>query len=149
MLPWDRISKRYFFESDLLFRLNTLRAVTIDRPLPGRYADERSSLSVWRAACEFPVLHLRNFVKRLFYCYLLRDFNIASLNLLLAIVLLSFGLVFGMVQWVRSVQLNEFASAGTVMLAALPFILGWQALLAFFSFDLHNIPSEPVQRQFL
>jgi glycosyltransferase involved in cell wall biosynthesis len=149
MLPWDRISKRYFFESDLLFRLYTLRAVILDRPLPGRYADERSSLLVWRAACEFPFYHLRNFAKRLFYCYLLRDFNIASLNLVLAIVLLMFGTVFGAVQWVRSVQLNEFASAGTVMLAALPFILGWQALLAFFTFDLHNIPTEPLQRQYL
>ena len=30
MLPYERISRRYFFETDLLFRLNTLRAAVID-----------------------------------------------------------------------------------------------------------------------
>jgi len=30
-LPLDSISQRYFFETDMLFRLNTLRAVVVDR----------------------------------------------------------------------------------------------------------------------
>src|SRR5690606_32001950 len=32
-LPLSKISKRYFFESDMLFRLNTLRAVVHDIPM--------------------------------------------------------------------------------------------------------------------
>lgn len=31
--PFDKISNRYFFETDMLFRLNTFRAVVIDIPM--------------------------------------------------------------------------------------------------------------------
>ena len=32
-LPLGKISRRYFFETDMLFRLNTLRAVVVDVPM--------------------------------------------------------------------------------------------------------------------
>ena len=32
-LPFEKISKRYFFETDILFRLNTVRAVVVDMPM--------------------------------------------------------------------------------------------------------------------
>ena len=139
-IPWDKIHRRYFFESDLLFRLYTLRAIVVDVPMKSHYADERSNLSIVQAAIEFPVYHFRNFVKRVFYCYFLREFNIASMNLLLSIGLMGFGVSFGLVNWIRGYELNRLASAGTVMFAALPLILGWQALLSFFAFDVGNVP---------
>src|SRR6185369_13889923 len=37
-LPLDKISQRYFFETDMLFRLNTVRAVVVDVPMDARYA---------------------------------------------------------------------------------------------------------------
>jgi len=127
--------------------LYTLRAVVVDQPLPARYAGEQSSLNVLRALTRFPIYHCTNFFKRIFYCYFLRDFNLASLNLLVAVGLLTFGLLFGITQWVRGIELQQFNSAGTVMLAALPLIMGWQALLAFLSYDMSNIPHKPLQRQ--
>jgi dolichol-phosphate mannosyltransferase len=139
-IPWDKIHRRFFFESDLLFRLYTLRAIVVDVPMKSHYADERSNLRVLDAVLQFPFLHLRNFVKRVFYCYFLREFNIASLNIILSIILIGFGTCFGMVHWIRGYEQNQFASAGTVMFAALPIILGWQALLAFFFFDVGNVP---------
>ncbi len=36
-LPMKKISPRYFFESDMLFRLNTLRAVVVDIPMDAKY----------------------------------------------------------------------------------------------------------------
>ena len=36
-LPLDRIAPRYFFESDMLFRLYTVRAVVCDVPMPALY----------------------------------------------------------------------------------------------------------------
>jgi dolichol-phosphate mannosyltransferase len=139
-IPWDKIHRRYFFESDLLFRLYTLRALVIDVPLKSHYANERSNLSVLQAAIQFPFYHFRNFVKRVFYCYFLREFNIASMNLMLSIGLIGFGVSFGLVNWIRGYELNQLASAGTVMFAALPLILGWQALLSFLAFDVGNVP---------
>ncbi len=146
-IPWERLHRGYFFESDLLFRLYTLRAVVVDQPLPARYAGEQSNLNVLQALTSFPIYHCKNFLKRIFYCYYLRDFNLASLNLLVAVGLLTFGLVFGVTQWVRGIELQQFNSAGTVMLAALPLIMGWQALLAFLSYDMSNIPHKTMQRQ--
>lgn len=139
-IPWEKVDKGYFFESDLLFHLYTLRARVMDRPMQAVYGEETSHLSPWRAALRFPLLHLRNFTKRLFYTYFLHNFNIASLNLVLGVALVTFGLLFGAFHWWNSIQNQQVASAGTVMLAALPFILGWQSLLAFFSFDMHNVP---------
>lgn len=139
-VPWDKVHRRFFFESDLLFRLYTLRAIVVDVPMKSHYGSEQSNLSVLKALVQFPYFHLLNFVKRIFYCYFLREFNIASLNLLLSIGLIGFGVCFGMVHWIRGNELNQLASAGTVMFAALPVILGWQALLAFFAFDVGNVP---------
>ena len=139
-LPWEKIDQRYFFESDLLFRLYTLRAIVVDVPMKSHYGNEKSHLNIVQAAVQFPFYHLRNFLKRIFYCYFLREFNIASLNLVLGIVLIGFGASFGLINWIRGYELNRLASAGTVMFAALPLILGWQALLAFFAFDVGNVP---------
>lgn len=146
LLVSEKISPRYFFESDVLFRLNTLRAVVIDVPLQSRYAEEKSNLSITKSLLEFPFFHLRSFAKRIFYCYFLRDFNVASLNLILGLALLAFGFTFGVSQWVRGYRTELLASPGTVMLAALPIILGWQALLSFILFDMSNIPKYPLQR---
>lgn len=144
-VPWDKVHRRFFFESDLLFRLYTLRAIVVDVPMKAHYGSEQSNLPILKALVQFPYFHLLNFLKRIFYCYFLREFNIASLNLLLSIGLIGFGVCFGMVHWIRGNELNQLASAGTVMFAALPVILGWQALLAFFAFDVGNVPKSSVR----
>ncbi len=146
-LPLDRLSKGYFFESDLLFRLNTLRAVVADIPMPAIYDDETSNLSPIQALFSFPFKHLRNFVKRVFYNYFLRDFSIASVHFLLGFLLMTFGVVFGAAHWVHSAASDVFASSGTVMLAAVPVILGFQLLLAFVNYDTASVPRDPIHRR--
>jgi glycosyltransferase involved in cell wall biosynthesis len=59
-LPFDKISPRYFFESDLLFRLNTLRAVVVDIPMDAKYGDEISNLRVETIIGEFLISHVQN-----------------------------------------------------------------------------------------
>jgi len=143
-LPLDKISRRYFFESDMLFRLYTVRAVVCDVAMPARYGDERSALRAGAVIPEFLYKHARNLAKRLFYGYFLRDFSIASVELVLGSLLLLWGISFGSLAWVRGAVHNEPASAGTVMLAALPVILGVQFLLSFLQFDYRNVPSQPL-----
>ena len=143
-LPLDKISSRYFFESDMLFRLGTLRARVQDVPMRAIYGDEKSNLNVRRAAGEFGVKHLRNFVKRIFYNYFLRNFSFASIELVLGTALFVFGLVFGGLKWMESASTGVTASAGTVMIAGLSIILGLQFLLAFLSFDMNSTPRDAV-----
>lgn len=88
-MPLDKISRRYFFESDMLFRLNTIRAVVVDVPMDARYGDEVSNLSVRKIVLDFAVRHLRNFGKRIFYNYFLRDLSLASLELVAGVLFCS------------------------------------------------------------
>lgn len=136
----ERLSPRYFFESDLLIRLGTARLAVQDVPMPARYGDEESSLSVGKTLLTFPPLLLRGFVRRLLLSYFVHDFNIASLYLLTGLPLLVFGLVVGLAEWLISVESGVPRTAGTVMLAGLPLILGLQLLLQAIAFDVANAP---------
>ena len=78
-LPLEKIEKRYFFESDMLFRLNILRAVVVDVPMEALYGEEKSNLNVIKEIPSFAVKHLKNLWKRVIYNYFLRDFSLASL----------------------------------------------------------------------
>lgn len=143
-LPLNKISNRYFFETDMLFRLNTLRAVVVDVPMDAKYADEISNLKISRIAGEFFAKNIRNTAKRIFYNYYLRDMSLASFELPIGILLLIFGAVFGIWHWVDSVRTGLITSAGTVMLSALPILLGTQFILAFIGYDVQSIPKHPL-----
>lgn len=144
MVPLDKLSKRYFFESDMLFRLGTLRAVVRDIPMQSKYEDEESNLSIRKVACEFPLKYFKAFIKRIFYTYLLRDFNGASMEMLVGLLLILFGSVFGAMHWAESVITQEAATTGTVMLSVLPIIMGFQLMLNAITFDMNNVPKEPL-----
>lgn len=80
-LPLTKISKDYFFESDMLFRLNILRTVVVDVPMSSFYGEEQSNLRISKIIGPFAWKHLRNTFKRLFYNYYLRDMSVASFQL--------------------------------------------------------------------
>lgn len=144
LLPLHKISKRYFFETDMLFRLNTLRASVVDIPMVAKYADEESNLKVSKVLGEFFIKHVRNAAKRVFYNYYLRDLSLASFELPIGIAMLGFSCVFGVYNWVDSLNSNMPSSAGTVMLAALPAIIGLQFVLAFLSYDIASVPNRAI-----
>lgn len=139
-LPFSRISRRYFFETDMLFRLNTLRAVVVDIPMDAKYEDEVSNLKISNVIGEFLFKHLRNFGKRIFYNYYLRGVSLASIELPIALMLLLAGGVFGISHWMESTASDIPTPAGTVMLSALPVIIGVQLLLAFIGHDIASTP---------
>lgn len=139
-IPREKISKRYFFETDMLFRLSILRAVVVDVPMDAQYGDEESGLKVKRIIGEFAAKHLRNLFKRVAYNYVLRDLPLASLQLFIGILLLLFGGLFGGWHWWISATTDVGASAGTVMIPTMSLLVGIQLLLAFLSYDIANVP---------
>lgn len=140
ILPLPKISRGFFFESDMLFRLNTTGAVIVEIPLEAQYGDEVSNLYIRRIVGEFAVKHGRNFAKRISYNYFIRGFSIASVHLLVGLGLLVFGVVFGGYHWYLSWRSGVTASSGTVMLASLPILAGIQFLLSFISYDIQSVP---------
>ena len=147
LLPLNKIDKSYFFETDMLFRLYTIEAVVTDIPMSALYQDEESNMSLIGVALRFPAKYLSRFLKRIAYMYYIRDFNAASIQFVIAIVLLSWAFVFGTYSWTTASMANEFASSGTVMLAGAPLILGVQFLLAAISYDVSRVPRISLQQR--
>jgi dolichol-phosphate mannosyltransferase len=135
------LAERYFFETSLLVALNVARARMADVALPARYVGAPSSLSVRRVAATFPWLLLRSLARRFYWRYLIEDFGIVSIGVLLGIPLVLFGVAFGVWHWVQSVRTGVPATAGTVFVAALPIILGVQLLLVALVLDVLSSPT--------
>ena len=143
-LPISKISKRYFFETDLLFRLNTLRARVLDIPHSAFYADEVSGLDAKSEVWRFSGLHFKVMAKRLFYNYILRDFSMGSIFLLLALV---FGLigVFGGINAYFASQLSGMArSGGEIAILEVSIILATLFGVGFFNHDINQEPKTAI-----
>lgn len=143
-LPLEKIENRYFFETDMLYHLNTIRAVVHDVPMDAVYGDEESQLKIGKILPEFLRKHATRLIKRYAYLYLLRDFNIGSLYSIFGFALCLVGAIFGGIHWLQSSASGQAASSGTVMLAALPLIVGIQFLIAFLHYDVSHVPREPL-----
>ncbi len=145
-LDQTTIAKRFFFESDMLFHLSMIRAVVMDIPMKAKYGAEESGIHALKVVPEFLFKHSVNAFKRLLFNYFIREINQATVYLLLGSLLLLFGIVFGAINWATATMSGIPATAGTVILAALPIILGSQALIAFLNFDTRNLPKNPIQK---
>ena len=144
MLVLTRLSRRYFFETDLLARLYLLGAVVEELPHPARYGSESSNLKPFAILAPFLLRHLHNIIRRIFYTYFLRSFYPASLELLLGAIFLPVGILFAGWNWVTSINTGIPRTSGTVVIASTMLIIASQCLLAFLSFDVNNYPRQPL-----
>jgi dolichol-phosphate mannosyltransferase len=147
LLETGKIHKRYFFESNMLIELGVICAVIRDVHIPARYQNETSSLSEWKTLFEFPPLLCAGFLRRFLLQYFILDFGVVSILFLLGTCFSLFGILFGAYQWYLSAQLATPASTGTVMLAVLPLIMGFQLLIQALIVDIQNIPTEPLHQE--
>lgn len=141
-LDLRRIHPRYFFESSLLVELNLQRAVVQEFVMPAHYAGETSSLSIPRVLAEFPWLLFKSFIHRLWLQYFALDFSVGSLFMVIGLLLCLGGGGWGVFAWNRSNLTGIPATTGTVMLAVLPLILGFQLLLQSVVFDVQSVPRQ-------
>lgn len=139
-IDFNKIHKRYFFETSMLIELYYGNAVVQDIPIKARYGDEVSGLSRTKTLFEFPPRLLFAFIRRLFLKYFLFDFNIASIYLICGFPLFLFGLVFGITNYIKYASQQLPAPTGTVIIPTLTIILGFQLLLSAVSYDITNHP---------
>jgi hypothetical protein len=143
-LPLAKLPKRYFFESGFLIELGIQRAVVLDVPMTARYGEEHSSLKPHRVLFEFPPRLFVGFVRRLFWRYFVHDFSAVSVFTLTGLPLFVGGVSFGTWEYVTFSAHDRVATAGEVMLAAMPIILGVQLLLQAIALDVASVPKDPV-----
>jgi len=142
-LNFEKIHKRYFFESSLLIELYYANAVICEIPMKAKYGDEISGLSTSKALFEFPPKLFYAFIRRIVLKYFLFDFNIASLYILFGFPLFLLGSIYGVVNFIRYAFNSHMpAPTGTVVIPTLLIILGFQLLLSAANYDLTNYPKK-------
>jgi glycosyltransferase involved in cell wall biosynthesis len=146
-VPLDRVARRYSFENDLLIHLNILQVPAVDVPIPAAYGDETSSIRLSRVIPELLNRLTVGFWSRIWYRYVLWSFSPIALLLFLGLILFLFGL--GVAIWTAfQIAASVVATAATVMLAALPLMVGTQMLISALQLDIQATPSTPTYGPF-
>jgi dolichol-phosphate mannosyltransferase len=140
----SKLQKSFFFESDILFRLNIANCVVSDVPMVAVYGSERSNLKISKIVFEFPRRHAVNLLKRIFYRYYLREWNIGTFELPIGLALMSFGIWFGITSFGSASSQGIATSPGQATGSALALILGVQLLLSFLALDVQAEPRVPL-----
>jgi dolichol-phosphate mannosyltransferase len=141
-LELNRLRKsRYFFENEMLIQLNIMAARVMDRPIPSVYGNEASSLHIFDILLYYPFSLFRGFFHRTYHRYILRDFSIIVPLYLAGFTMFMFGVIFGAYNWYHfSIVVKQPAPAGTIVLAVLPLILGFQMLTQGLLIDILQSP---------
>ncbi len=139
-LDLEDIGRNYFFEISMLVELNIVGACVADVDMPSVYEEEKSHLNPGLVILLFPFTMGRAFFRRFYRRYIVRDFGILSICALFGLVLFLSGIFYGLRIWITPPYPGEPTPAGTVMLAALPIILGFQLLLTALILDVVFVP---------
>jgi dolichol-phosphate mannosyltransferase len=145
-LRHERLARDYFFESQMLIELGLLGACVTDVPIPARYGDEQSSMRLRKVMARFPLLLVKGFLARLWLRHLMGSFSVFGLYVCVGFVLMLAGTVFGVAQWAISIATDVPATAGTVMLGALPVTLGFILWVQAIAVDVASVPRAPLAR---
>lgn len=137
-----KIARNYFFETSMLCELRKLNVVVRDIPMPAIYQSERSSVRVPREFLIFSTNLTARIFDRVISRYFLYDFTAVSVFLIFGTILCLFGGIWGIVKWAHSIQTGIAATTGTVLIAVLPIILGFQLLLQAISLDISDVPEK-------
>lgn len=148
LLELDRISRGYFFETDMLCNLYRLQAKVKDVMLATHYGQEASMLSPFKALFQFPPKLFWAYLKRIVWRYYVRDFSHFSVLFFFGWLFFLFGFIFGVVVWWVNASRGIETSTGTVMLSVVPLFLGFQMLLQANLHDVNSVPDEPLQKEF-
>jgi dolichol-phosphate mannosyltransferase len=145
-LRLNGIARDYFFENDMLIRLNVVDARVVDVDTSTLYGEEVSQVRIGRVSWSFPLRLCRGFLWRYVKRHVVNDFGLIAMLSLAGLVFMLFGFVFGLTEWIQSASAGTPATTGTVMIAVVPLILGFQMLLQALSLEVHSSPGADATR---
>jgi hypothetical protein len=134
------LADRYYFEISLLAAIAMRRLEIAEMEMPAIYGPHPSSLNVWKTAIDFPGRLVATFAKRLLWQYIVSDMNVGSVMLVLGSLLMAISLTYGGAAWIETLRSGIARTPGTVMLAFLPFITGFQLLVNALIYDVQFSP---------
>ena len=137
-LDFTKIDRSYFFENSMLINLNILRAQIGEIYIPAQYGEEISSMRLGRIIKDFPGKLILGYLYRIYQKYIFRSLSPFIFLFTFGILTSLWGCVWGGIAWWKSYLTGTPATTGTVILALLPLLLGWTALLQAFILDIQD-----------
>jgi glycosyltransferase involved in cell wall biosynthesis len=137
-LPFEHIGRRYDYENTLLIALAIMNAKVRDEAVPAIYGDEESTIPVFRTSLRALSVVWKGFWKRIYYKYILVNFHPIALFLILSLFLSLIGIGFALFIVIDRIVNDASPTTGSVMLAVLPLILGFQLFLTSITMDMNN-----------
>ncbi len=137
-LPVEHIGRRYDYENTLLISLAIMGARINDEPVPAIYGDEQSTIPVFKTTLRALSVVWKGFWRRIFHKYVVVNFHPIALFIFSGLLLTIIGISLGLYLVIVKLFSGTTPSSGTVMLAVLPLILGFQLLLSAITMDMNN-----------
>ena len=132
------VEKRYDYETSMLTALSIVNAKVIDHAVPAHYGDEKSTIKLIPTAWRNLRAVWKGFWRRIYYKYVLYGFHPVALFLFTGMFFLIISLLIaGFLLYVKLFA-HQSPTAGSVMLAVLPFILSVQLVLTALTIDVSN-----------
>ena len=132
---WQGFADCYFFEISVLCELGLKRATIAEMEMDTIYGQGSSSLSITKTMFAFPPKLAWLLWRRVLLQYFVFDVNLGSLYLLMGLALSGFGAGFAIFEWAETIATGIPRTTGTVMLAVLPFLMGFQLILNALLYD--------------
>jgi glycosyltransferase involved in cell wall biosynthesis len=145
-LQFGNIDKTYYFETSMLSNLYLIDAKVVDVSMPARYGKEISNLRILHVLLEFPLKLLINFFRRIILKYFVYDLSMVSIYIVSGIPLFLFGLLFGLLKWIKYSNIGVAAPTGTVILPTLSLIIGIQFIISAINIDINAVPLKAISR---
>lgn len=139
----DQVALGYEFENDLLIHLNIADVRAKDVPIPARYGTEVSGMRLHKVIPAISWLLWRGFWRRMLIKHILRSFSPIALLLLTGLGLLALGGSFGLFLTVERIAAGVTPSAGTVLLAVAPCLVGLHLIVNSLLLDIQEAPDHP------
>ena len=140
VLPLDHLHPGFFFENDMLVRLNIHGFRVLDVPMPPVYDGAPSHLSILAVMSTFPLLLLRRFFYRVVEKYVVHDFSPIALFLFVGLASLGFGIVVGVSLWLHAESTGMPTPTGSIILVLLALVVGFQLCLQAIVLDIQATP---------
>lgn len=132
------VEKRYDYETSMLTALSIANAKVIDHAVPAHYGNEKSTIKLIPTAWRNLKAVWKGFWRRIYYKYVLYGFHPVALFLFTGMFFLIISLLLAIFLLYVKLFAHQSPTAGSVMLAVLPFILGIQLTLTALTIDVSN-----------
>jgi glycosyltransferase involved in cell wall biosynthesis len=139
----DQVALGYEFENDLLIHLNIADVRAKDVPIPARYGTEVSGMRLRKVIPALSWLLWRGFWRRMLLKHILRSFSPIALLFFSGLGLLALGGAFGLYLTISRAVDGITPSAGTVLLAVAPCLVGLHLIVNSLLLDIQEAPDHP------